>query len=158
MQNNEIDYYNKIRNWDFSNIKYETACIDAKQIYRTLKKGVLLLVRGVDKLDCWQLKRLFNKGQGFNDVKPISQIDYENILDANFKSVELIPIYERENFKTKEDLLALLLKTPILDDFSEERKNNSFIKDNILNEYILNNTTDKGILLRRRYYGIVAIK
>ena len=103
-------------------------CIDAKQIYKTLKKDGLLLLRGVDKLDCWQLKRLFNRGQAFNDIKPISQIDYENILDAGFRNVELIPIYDREYFKTKDDLLALLLKTPILDDFSEENENTSLIK------------------------------
>lgn len=137
-------------------------CIDAKQIYKTLKKDGLLLLRGVDKLDCWQLKRLFNRGQAFNDIKPISQIDYENILDAGFRNVELIPIYDREYFKTKDDLLALLLKTPILDDFSEENENTSLIKMEIdmqkLDEYIRNNTTDKGILLRRRYYGITANK
>ena len=137
-------------------------CIDAKQIYKTLKKDGLLLLRGVDKLDCWQLKRLFNRGQAFNDIKPISQIDYENILDAGFRNVELIPIYDREYFKTKDDLLTLLLKTPILDDFSEEDKNTSLIKKDIdmqkLDEYIRNNTTDKGILLRRRYYGITANK
>ena len=137
-------------------------CIDAKQIYKTLKKDGLLLLRGVDKLDCWQLKRLFNRGQAFNDIKPISQIDYENILDAGFRNVELIPIYDREYFKTKDDLLALLLKTPILDDFSEENENTSLIKKDIdmqkLDEYIRNNTTDKGILLRRRYYGITANK
>ena len=254
MNNNELDYYNKIKNWDFSKIKYETesltnwdmykilkekateksrildlgtgggekvinefpnvleiigtdfspemiktakenlkkskkqniifkvmdnlnmdtqdeyfdivvarhTCIDARQIYKTLKKDGLLLVRGVDKLDCWQLKRLFNKGQAFNDTKPISQIDYENILDAGFKNVELIPIYEREYYKTKEDLLALLLKTPILNDFSEEHENNNLKEDNIdmqiLNRYIENNTTNRGILLRRRYYGIIANK
>ena len=137
-------------------------CIDAKQIYKTLKKDGLLLLRGVDKLDCWQLKRLFNRGQAFNDIKPISQIDYENILDAGFRNVEMIPIYDREYFKTKDDLLALLLKTPILDDFSEENENTSLIKMEIdmqkLDEYIRNNTTDKGILLRRRYYGITANK
>ena len=137
-------------------------CIDAKQIYKTLKKDGLLLLRGVDKLDCWQLKRLFNRGQAFNDIKPISQIDYENILDAGFKNVELIPIYEREYYKTKEDLLALLLKTPILNDFSEGHENNNLKEDNIdmqiLNRYIENNTTNREILLRRRYYGIIANK
>ena len=137
-------------------------CIDAKQIYKTLKKDGLLLLRGVDKLDCWQLKRLFNKGQAFNDIKPISQIDYENIMDAGFKNVELVPIYIREYYKTKEDLLALLLKTPILDDFSEINVNNNLKKQNIdldkLDMYIKENAYDKGILLIRRYYGIVAEK
>ena len=38
-------------------------CINAKQIFKTLKQNGVLLLRGVDKLDCWQLKRLFGKGQ-----------------------------------------------------------------------------------------------
>ena len=139
----------------FDIVVARNTCIDVRQIYKTLKEGGLLLVRGIDKLDCWQLKRLFNRGQAFNDIKPISQIDYENILDAGFRNVELIPIYDREYFETKEDLIALLLKTPILDDFSEEDKNIDMQK---LDEYIKNNTTDKGILLKRRYYGIEAYK
>mgnify|MGYP000472513369 CR=1 FL=1 len=134
-------------------------CINAKQIFKTLKQNGVLLLRGVDKLDCWQLKRLFGKGQAYNDIKPISQIDYENILDAGFKEVELVPIHVREYYKTKEDLLSLLLKTPILDDFSEI-DNNNFQKENInldiLGEYIKNNTYE--ILLIRRYYGITAVK
>lgn len=137
-------------------------CISAEQIFKTLKHNGKLILRGVNKLDCWQLKRLFNKGQAFNDVKPISQIDYENIMDAGFKNVELVPIYIREYYKTREDLLALLLKTPILDDFSEERINNELVKNEIdlekLDVYIKENTYEKGILLRRMYYGIVADK
>lgn len=138
-------------------------CIDAKQIYKTLKKHGKLLLKGVDKLDCWQLKLLFRKGQAYNDPKPISLIDYENIIEAGFKKVELVPIHIREYYKTKEDFIALLLKTPILNEFSEIEK----IKEEdiveklnmkLLDEYIKENTTEKGILLIRRYYGISAIK
>ncbi len=137
--------------------------IDAKSIYKTLKKDGVLILRGVDQLDCWSLKRLFGKGQSFNDTKPISQIDYEDIMDAGFKNIELIPIHFREYYKTKDDLLALLLKTPILIDFSdanvsEDSKKNLIIDDKLLDEYIKHNTFDKGILLIRRYYGIVAFK
>ncbi len=137
-------------------------CIDAKQIYKTLKSGGKLFIRGVDKLDCWKLKLLFGKGQGFTDAKPISLIDYENIIKAGFKKVELIPIHVREYYKTKEDLLALLLKTPILNDFSriglEYNDESEKLDINLLDEYIEENTTDKGILLIRRYYGISAMK
>ena len=136
-------------------------CIDANQIYNTLKKDGLLILRGVDKLDCWELKCLFENGQAYNDAKPISVIDYENILKAGFKNVELVPIHVREYFKTKEDLLALLLKTPILYDFSEEKENvnlNSNIDMELLDKYIDSHKTDKGILLIRRYYGITARK
>ena len=138
-------------------------CIDAKQIYNTLKKNGILLLRGVDKLDCWSLKLLFDKGQAYRVEKPISLIDYENIMEAGFRHVELVPIHIREYYKTKEDLMALLIKTPILTDFSEINDNNMInetteIDDEKLDKYILENTTNKGILLIRRYYGITAIK
>ena len=72
----------------FDIVVARNTCIDAKQIYKTLKKYGKLLLRGVDKLDCWQLKLLFGKGQAYNDPKPISLIDYENIIEAGFKKVE----------------------------------------------------------------------
>ena len=131
-------------------------CIDPKQIYKTLKKGGVLIVRGVDKYDCWQLKRLFGMGQEYKEKIPTSLIDYENILDASFRDVELIPLYVKEYYKTKEDLLALLYKVPILDYFDIDNMNK--IDMNLVNKYIFENTYEKGILLRRRYYGIVAYK
>ena len=135
--------------------------INPIQIYKTLKPGGCLIVRGVDKLDCWELKYIFKKGQGYKDLKPISLIDYENIIDAGFKNVELVPIHIREYYKTKEDLIALLLKTPILIDFSEENENNNLKLDidmTLLDKYINSHKTNKGILLIRRYYGITAKK
>ena len=136
--------------------------IDAKQIYECLKPNGILILRGVDKLDCWSLKRMFKRGQGYKDIKPISQIDYENLLDVGFKEVELIPLHVREYYATANDLYALLNKTPILDDFSEENfdfeKEKVEIDENTFNQYVIENTTEKGILLIRRYYGIVAKK
>ncbi len=132
-------------------------CIDAKQIYNTLKSNGILIIRGVDKLDCWELKKLFKRGQAYNDIKPISLIDYENILEVGFKKVELVPIHVREYYETKEDLLALLLKTPILNEFSNGNEDFD-INMNLLDKYINLHKTNKGILLIRRYYGITAIK
>ena len=135
--------------------------IDPMQIYKTLKKGGKLIVRGVDKLDCWALKRMFGRGQAYHDTRPISLIDYEKILDAGFKDVELIPIHVVEYYKTKEDLYALLVKAPILDDFSEE-KNKKYerkpVEKEIFQKYANENITEKGIKLVRRYYGIMARK
>lgn len=135
--------------------------IDPVQIYKTLKEGGQLIVRGVDKLDCWSLKRMFGRGQAYHDVKPISLIDYEAIMDAGFKNVELIPLHVIEYYKTKEDLYALLVKTPILDDFSEESSNEyerKPIEKEIFEKYVEQNTTKKGIKLIRRYYGIIGKK
>ncbi|MBP3255661.1 MAG: class I SAM-dependent methyltransferase [Clostridia bacterium] len=133
-----------------------------KQIYNTLKPGGYLIIRGVDKLDCWSLKRMFNRGQALHDNKPISLVDYEAVLDAGFKDVELIPLHVIEYYKTKEDLYALLLKTPILDDLSELKNNEEYervpIEKDIFEQYVAENITEKGIKLIRRYYGIIAQK
>ena len=134
---------------------------DPKQIYKTLKKGGYLIIRGVDKLDCWELKRIFNRGQAFHDTKPISLIDYEAILDAGFRNVELIPLHVIEYYKTKDDLYALLLKVPILDNLSEIHDNyyeRLPIEKEKFERYVERNTTEKGIRLIRRYYGIICQK
>jgi hypothetical protein len=58
--------------------------------------------------------------------------------------------------------MALLLKTPILDDFSEEA-NDDFIhgktiEKDLFDAYVKEYKTEKGILLKRKLYGIVAKK
>lgn len=136
---------------------------DPKQIYKTLKHGGYILIRGVDKMDCWELKRIFNKGQAYNDNNPISKIDYENVLDAGFQDVELIPIHQIEYYKDKNEFISFLLKVPILDEFSEEDNDNKEIYSkeidlDLLEKYIKRNTTPKGIRLIRRYYGIIGRK
>lgn len=133
------------------------------QIYKTLKPGGMLIVRGVDQLDCWELKRKFGCGQGYHDKKSISQIDYEAVLDAGFSNVELVPIHAREYYASEDDLLKLLYKTPILVDFSEEKpvKNKNqrlIIEPELFDEYVKTHRTKKGIFLIRRYYGITAHK
>ena len=58
-------------------------------------------------------------------------------------------------------MYALLIKVPILDDFSEEKLVNNKKKDielDIFEKYCEENKTEKGIKLIRRYYGIVATK
>jgi len=136
---------------------------DPKQIYKCLKPGGYLLLTGVDMNDCWSLKLVFGKGQGFKDTKPISIIDYENILNAGFKDVELVPLHERDYYKNREIFKNFLRKVPILDDFSEENPDEKFhhyidIDDEKLDEYIKDNTYNGKIRLLRRYYGIVARK
>lgn len=134
--------------------------ICAKEIHRILTNCGILIVRGVDKYDCWDLKELFGRGQAFNDKKAISEIDYEDIKSAGFKDIQRIKIPVNEYYETPDDLLKLLLKTPILDDFSEEDSSKNFHREKVEKElfdlYVKNNTYEKGILLKREYYGIVA--
>ena len=136
---------------------------DPKQIYKCLKKGGYLLIQGVDKDDCWSLKMIFQRGQGFHDQKSISIIDYENVLNASFKDVELIPIHKREYFKNKQVFLDFLKKVPIVDDFSEISEDHKDyytddLEEELIDSYIEKNTYNGRIRLLRRYYGIIARK
>ncbi len=136
--------------------------IDAKQIYNTLKPGGVLVIEGVDKEDCWELKELFRRGQCYNDEIAISDQDYQDIKDAGFSQIEKVEIFENEYYETEDDLMALLLKTPILDDFSETSNENfthrKIVEKDLFDAYVKANKTDKGILLKRKLYGIVAKK
>ena len=136
---------------------------DPEQIYKCLKTGGHLLIHGVDKADCWNLKLLFGRGQGFKDKNPISLIDYQNVLKAGFKDAELVPLHEREYFKNELLFKAFLKKVPIIDDFSEENldnkeKTNEEIDEEKLDQYIKENTYGGKVRLLRRYYGITARK
>lgn len=146
----------------FDLISARHTVINAKQIYKSLKSDGVLVIEGVDKKDCWELKELFGRGQAFHDEIAISRKDYEDLKDAGFSEIELVEALENEYYETEEDLLALLLKTPILDDFSEE-DNAEFVRRkkiemDLFQEYVNRYKTDKGILLKRKLYGIVAKK
>ena len=154
---------------DNLNMKFETETFDlvsarhtiinAKQIYNCLLPEGVLVVEGVDKKDCWELKELFGRGQAYKDEIAISEKDYKDIQEAGFSKIEKIEVLQNEYYETEDDLIALLLKTPIINDFSEtNNENKKLIEKDLFDEYVRKNKTDKGILLRRVLYGIVAIK
>lgn len=145
----------------FDLISARHTVINAKQIYKTLSKHGALVIEGVDKQDCWELKELFGRGQAYNNKIAISQKDYEDIKEAGFSNIEKVQILENEYYETEDDLMKLLIKTPILDDFSETKNNFKYsdkIEKKLLDEYVKKFKTDKGILLKRVSYGIVAKK
>lgn len=146
----------------FDLISARHTVIDAKQIYSCLAEDGVLVIEGIDKKDCWEIKKIFGRGQSYNDKIAISEKDYMNLKKAGFTKIEKVEILENEYYETEDDLMALLLKTPILDNFSELEKENfehkSVIEKELFDEYVKNYTTEKGILLKRVLYGIVAKK
>lgn len=146
----------------FDLISARHTIINAKQIYDCLVLGGTIVIRGVDKKDCWEIKQLFGRGQAYRDEIPIFQKDYLDLKEAGFKDIEKVEILQDEYYETEADLLALLLKTPILDDFSEteneEFEHKGIVEKDLFDEYVRKYTTKKGILLKRVYYGIVAKK
>ena len=146
----------------FDLISARHTIINAKQIYDCLVAGGTIVIRGVDKKDCWEIKELFGRGQAYNDEIAISEKDYLDLKEAGFKNIERVEILQNEYYETEDDLMALLLKTPILDDFSEisgeEFENRTIVERDLFNKYVKRYKTEKGILLKRVLYGIVAKK
>ena len=146
----------------FDLISARHTIIDAKQIYNCLVPGGVVVIEGIDKKDCWEIKKLFGRGQSYNDKTSISEKDYFDLKAAGFKNIEKVKILQNEYYETEDDLMALLLKTPILDDFSELKKekfeHRTIIEREIFSEYVKRYKTEKGILLKRVLYGIVAKK
>ena len=146
----------------FDLISARHTIINAKQIYESLVLGGTVVIRGVDKKDCWEIKELFGRGQAYNDKIAISEKDYLDLKEVGFKNIERVEILQNEYYETEDDLMALLLKTPILDDFSEisveEFEHRIIVERDLFDEYVKRYKTEKGILLKRVLYGIVAKK
>ncbi len=146
----------------FDLISARHTIIDAKQIYNCLVPSGIVVIRGVDKKDCWEIKELFGRGQAYNDEVAISEKDYLDLIEAGFKNIEKVEILQNEYYETEDDLMALLLKTPILDDFSEikdeEFEHRTIVEKDLFDEYVKRYKTEKGILLKRVLYGITAKK
>jgi len=103
---------------------------DPKQIYKSLKKDGHLLIRGVDKLDCWELKRMFKRGQGFYDKKPISLIDYEAVLEE-INHLHFDQLNQKLDLAIQVDLDDLDPIVKVTDDLQDfiDRGINPFTKD-----------------------------
>ena len=146
----------------FDLISARHTIINAKQIYNCLVQGGVLVIEGIDQKDCWEIKELFGRGQVYNDEIAISEKDYKDLAEAGFRNIEKVEILQNEYYETEDDLMALLLKTPILDDFSEikgeEFEHRTIVEKDLFGEYVKRYKTEKGILLKRVLYGIVAKK
>jgi len=146
----------------FDLISARHTIINTKQIYDCLAVDGVLVIEGVDKKDCWELKELFGRGQAYNDEIAISEKDYQDLKEAGFTNIEKVEILQNEYYETEDDLMALLLKTPILDNFSEikneEFEHRAIVEKDLFDEYVKKYKTEKGILLKRVLYGIIAKK
>ena len=89
----------------FDLISARHTIIDAKQIHDCLVPGGSVVIRGVDKKDCWEIKELFGRGQAYNDEIAISEKDYLDLKEAGFNIVEKVEILQNEYYETEEDLL-----------------------------------------------------
>ncbi len=159
MKDNKFNYYNKIKNWDFSQINCEIESLTNWDISKILNEKAT------------KKSRILDLGTGGGEVVinefpvalEIVGTDFSpemiktannNLKKSNKKNIKF-RIMDNLNMDTDDNYFDIVV-------FSEGHENNNLKEDNIdmqiLNRYIENNTTNRGILLRRRYYGIIANK
>ena len=145
---------------DFSNESFDLVVsrhcgANMNEVYRVLKKGGIFISEDVDYKDCFELKKYFGRGQDWENIlndTPHKKKTLNDCLNVGFSDIQLKNFYLTEYYPTKEQLKYLLTRTPILDYYDED------VDDKILDKYIADNQTEKGIKLVRRLYAFYLVK
>lgn len=117
------------------------------EVFRVLKNGGVFISEDVADDDCLELKKLFGRGQRFGEKVPLEKEIFEECKKAGFSKIELLRFEEHEFYKSRADFEYLLSRTPILNVYDKD------VDGKILDEYIRENKTEKGILLKRRLFA-----
>lgn len=142
----------------FPNSFFDIVCarhtpFNSCEIYRVLNDNGILISEQVDEEDCIELKKIFERGQGYNAEIKQKEKDKKALIESNFSKIKFYDILQEEYYKTDKDLLFLLNNTPIIPDFGKAEGDIEKF-----NFYVQNNFSKKGIILKRKLYGIIAKK
>lgn len=125
------------------------------EVFRILKKGGVFVSEDIDDADCIELKEYFGRGQNYENIKSkrLQKADiFNKSIELGFSDIELKQVDYIEYYPNKEQLKYLLTRTPILTYFDDKTD------DEILDKYILDNQTEKGIKLVRRLFAFYMVK
>lgn len=149
MNSDKIDFPNNF----FDIVTARHTPFDVEEVYKVLKENGLFFSEQVDEEDCKDLKEIFGRGQGFDiECKLIDKIK-SDITKDKFKQIKFYDIIQNEYYKTEEDLIFLLNNTPIIPEFGKIQGDYEKFR-----KYVEKNTTEKGIILIRRLFGIKMVK
>ncbi|WP_200411321.1 class I SAM-dependent methyltransferase [Virgibacillus salexigens] len=126
----------------------------ATEVAKVLRTGGTFLTQQVSEADKLNLKRAFGRGQALEEVDGTLRGRYiRELKEAGFTDVQSFDYNADDFYQTPEDLIFLLKHTPIIPYFGQEEKD-----FNILNDFIENNRTKKGISTNSKRFLIVAKK
>ncbi|OKP91525.1 SAM-dependent methyltransferase [Paenibacillus sp. P3E] len=126
----------------------------SNEVAKVLKNGGTFLTQQVSEGDKLDLKNAFGRGQAFGVADGTLKETYiRELKEAGFQSVESFDYNAVDYYHRPEDLLFLLKHTPIIPHFGYEDKDFQ-----ILNDFIENNQTPKGIITNSKRFLIIAIK
>lgn len=124
----------------------------SKEIARIVNEKGTFITQQVSENDKLNLKTFFNRGQSFGEEDGTLKKHYvEELNKAGFSEVKTFNYDATEYIQRPEDLIFLLKHTPIIPNFGEENADYT-----ILEKFIRENETEKGIITNSKRFMIVA--
>lgn len=129
------------------------APFNAKEVAKVLKKGGCFLTQQVAEGDKLNIIKAFNRTTVVDQVESLQVRYVRELKKAGFCEIQYYESDATEYYQSPEDLIFLLKHTPIIPNFGMEE--HDFAR---LNDFIVNNRTEKGIQTNSKRFLIIAIK
>lgn len=124
------------------------------EVARVLREKGIFLTQQVSEHDKYNLKETFGRGQSIHTEDGILKNHYVNELqEAGFSDVNAFEYDVKQYYETEDDLIFLLTHTPIIPNFGEKKEDFK-----LLEQFIEENRTNKGIVTNSKRFMIVARK
>ncbi len=150
MSSEQIQFPNEF----FNVVSSRHAPFQAKEVARVVADGGLFLTQQVSEGDKWNIKQTFERGQSYGEIDGSAKERYiKQLKEAGFSKVEVFDYNATEYYARPEDLLFLLKHTPIIPHFGEQKDDYK-----LLDQFINNNQTEKGIRTNAKRYLLIARK
>lgn len=127
--------------------------INAKEIFRTLKKDGIFMTQQVENGNKQNIKDIFGRGQNYGESKLFMEECVRQLRKNGFSEIDYDSYDAQEYYRTEEDILFLLKNTPTIPDFG---KINSDLK--CFEEFVKKYMTEKGIVTNSKRFLITAKK
>ncbi|MEI5907893.1 class I SAM-dependent methyltransferase [Bacillus spongiae] len=130
------------------------APFDSKEVSKVLKKGGTFLTQQVSEEDKLNLKQAFGRGQSLKEKDGMLKAQYmKELQEAGFSDVKAYDYNANNYYHRTEDLLFLLMHTPIIPNFGKRHHDMEIVK-----KFIEENRTKKGIRTNSKRFMIIAKK
>lgn len=126
---------------------------NAAEVMKVLANDGIFLTQQVSEGDKLNISQAFGRGQRTNLDGTLKNRYIEELNEAGFSTIQSFEYDAVEYFATYEDLVFLLKHTPIIPDFGKYKDDFE-----ILEKFIADNKTEKGIQTNSKRFMIIAKK
>ncbi|RKL65183.1 SAM-dependent methyltransferase [Salipaludibacillus neizhouensis] len=137
----------------FDLVSCRHAPFSSTEVDRVIKKGGYFLTQQVGEGDKLNVKKAFNRGNVVEEYGALKKRYVQELKEVGFSEVQSFEYNSTDYFQRPEDIIFLLKHTPTIPNFGQEKTDFE-----ILDDFIKNNRTEKGIRTNSKRFLIVAKK